>query len=574
MLETLHIRNFALIDELVIPWKPGLNVLTGETGAGKSIIVDAMSLLLGGRASATYVKSGEQNADIEALFDITACLPVKELLESLELDGSQEEVLLRRVVTADGKSRCFLNGSMVTLNLLSKVGDLLVDMHGQHEHQSLMQPGKHLSLLDEFGGLGAETAFIRQGYNELKHWLSILERLIARESNRNQRLAELEEQLDLLEKAQLREGEDEELKSRRDVIAHSEQIHRLAGQAYDMLSGGEMHSEPLTNIWNSIMQALKGISSIDRSFGEVVSSYEEIQYRFSELGQMLQSYISRLEFDPAELDALERRLAEISKLKRRFDCDSLQALIDVRERLRAEYDQLVGSSSERAKLQQDIDRQREEIGKLASVLSQKRNEAAQRLEKQVQLHLHDLGMSNARFVVSIEQEQVPDGLVRYKNKNWRLWSTGVDKVEFLFSANPGEPPRPLRAIASGGEISRIMLAIRTILAEADKVPVIIFDEIDSGVGARMGMAIAEKLFTVSSSHQVICVTHLPQIAARADNHVVVSKQAKLGRTRTEVIFPTGRDRVVEIARMMGGEATGQISLKHAQELLALSRRNR
>jgi DNA repair protein RecN (Recombination protein N) len=574
MLETLHIRNFALVDDLIIPWKPGLNVLTGETGAGKSIIVDAMSLLLGERAAATSIRSGEQAADIEAVFDISACLPVKDLLESLELDGSQDELLLRRVIAADGKSRCFLNTSVVTLNLLSRVGDLLVDMHGQHEHQSLMSAAKHLSLLDEFGGLGAEAAFIRQGYNELKHCISVLERLITHETTRNQRLAELEEELELLDKAQLREGEDAELKSRRDVIANSEHIHRLAGQAYDMLSGGEMHPEPLISVWNSIMQALKEISAIDRSLTDTVSSYEELRFRLSELAQALQSYISRLEFDPAELDALESRLAAISNLKRRFNCDSLQALIDLRERLRAEYNQLVGSSSERAKLQHDIERRREEIGKLATILSQKRNEAANRLEKQIQLHLRDLGMSNSRFVVSIQQEQAPDGIVRYKDKNWRLWSTGVDKVEFLFSANPGEPPRPLKAIASGGEISRIMLAIRTILAEADRVPVIIFDEIDAGIGARMGMAIAEKLFMVSSSRQVICVTHLPQIAARADNHVVVNKQAKLGRTRTEVIFPTGRDRVVEIARMMGGEATGQISLKHAQELLALSRRNR
>jgi DNA repair protein RecN (Recombination protein N) len=572
MLETLHIRNFALIDDLVIPWKAGLNVLTGETGVGKSIIVDAVSLLLGERAAGTFIREGAASADLEALFDISGCLHVKELLESMELDGSQDELLLRRVITAEGRSKCFLNGAVVTLGLLSKVGDLLVDMHGQHEHQSLMNPGKHLTLLDEFAGLGADEAFIRQGYQELKQRISVLERLIAREASRNQRVAELEEELDLLDKADLKEGEDEDIGLRRNVIANSEKIHRLASEAYDMLSGGEMHPQPLVHTWNDIMQALKEIAGIDRSLAESIAGYEELRFKFADLADTLQSYISRLEYEPAELDALERRLEVISKLKRRHGCESLQALLELRERMREEYNRLADSTGEKMRLERDIEQLREDVGKAAVVLSQKRSEAASRLEKKVQIQLRDLGMSRARFVVSIRQEQTPDGLVTYKDKHWKLWSTGVDMVEFLFSANVGESPKPLRAIASGGEISRIMLAIRAILAEADKVPVIIFDEIDVGVGASMGMPIAEKLSSVASSRQVICVTHLPQIAAMSDNHVVVDKLVKSGRTRTEVSFPTGTDRVREIARMLGGEATGDISLKHAQKLLATSRK--
>lgn len=572
MLETLHIRNFALVDELVIPWKPGLNVLTGETGVGKSIIIDAMSLLLGERAAGTFVRRGAPSADIEALFDISSYVQLKELLDSLELDGARDELLLRRLITAEGRSKCLVNGSVVTLAMLSKIGDLLVDMHGQHEHQSLLNSAKHLFLLDEFAGLGADVAYISQCHQRLKEQVSSLERVKARETAQTQRAAELQQELGLLDKADLKEGEDEEIRSRRDVIANAERIHRLASEAYDVLSGGEMHPQPLVHIWDNIMHALKEIAEIDQTLRGPVSEYDEIKFRFSDLADTLQSYLGRLEYDAAELEALERRLEAISKLRRRHGCESLQALLELREQMRHEYEQLTGTADEKARLQREIEKASEEVGKMAMVLSQKRQEAATRLERKVQTHLRDLGMGKARFVVSLKQEQSPDGLARYKDKNWKLWSTGIDTAEFLFSANVGEPPKPLRAIASGGEISRIMLAIRTILAEADRVPVVIFDEIDVGVGASMGMPIAEKLASVASSRQVICVTHLPHVAAMADNHVVVDKLVQGGRTRTEISFASGQERVREIARMLGGDATGQISLKHAEELLGLSRK--
>ncbi|UCD57295.1 MAG: AAA family ATPase, partial [Candidatus Hydrogenedentota bacterium] len=330
MLQTLHIKNFALIDDLVIPWKAGLNVLTGETGAGKSIIVDAMSLLLGERASGTSIRKGAASADIEALFDIMSCTQVRETLESMELDSSSDELLLRRVISVEGKSRCYLNGSVVTLNLLSKVGDLLVDMHGQHEHQSLMSPGKHLALLDAFGGLGADVAFIRQRYKELMQRASLLERLAAKEGSRSRRVSELEEELHLLDGADLKEGEDKELRSRRNVMANFEKIHRLASNALDMLSGGETYEQPLVDTWNAIMQALTEMAKVDHTLEESMAGYDELRFKFAELAETLQSYSSRLEYDPSELDAIEKRLETISKLKRRHDCDSLEELIEFR----------------------------------------------------------------------------------------------------------------------------------------------------------------------------------------------------------------------------------------------------
>ncbi len=573
MLDTLHIRNFALIDDLILPWKPGLNVLTGETGAGKSIIVDAMSLLLGERAASAFIRQGAANADIQAVFDISLCDDIKEAFESMEMDSS-DEILIRRVISSEGKSRCFINGTVVTRSLLSKIGALLVDMHGQHEHQSLLNSARHLTLLDEFAALGADIAYIRQCYGELKDHISTLERLVAREAIRNERVAELEEELDLLDKAELKEGEEDQIRSRRNVIANSENLHRLASEANDMLFAGETYQPPLVNTWDGIMQILKDIAKVDPEIGQSLEGYEEIRYKFDELSEMLQSYISKIEYDPGELDTLERRLATISKLKRRHGCDSLKELLELSKRLHAEHSELTGSSAERIRLEQSVEQLREKIGKVAFVLSQKRSEAANKLERKIQIHLRDLGMSKARFQISVRQEQAPDGLVRRKDKQWKLWSTGIDRVEFLFSANVGETLKPLRTIASGGEISRIMLAIRTVLAETDNVPVIIFDEIDAGVGASMGMPIAEKLASVSESRQVICVTHLPQIAAMADNHVVVDKLVEGGRTHTDVGYPQGGDRAREIARMLGGEAGGKITLKHAQELLALARRNR
>lgn len=574
MLETLHIRNFALIDDLVVPWRAGLNVLTGETGAGKSIIIDAMSLLLGERAAAAFIRKGAAQADIEAVFDIANCDELKELLDSMEIDSTGDEMLLRRIISTEGKSRCFLNGAVVTRGLLSKVGALLVDMHGQHEHQSLMIPDRHLSLLDDFAGLGADTACIRQASQDLKQRISTLERLVARESSRNERVAELEGELDLLDKADLKEGEEEEIRSRRNLIANSEKIHRLASEANDMLFAGETFQRPLVNTWSDITQALKEIARIDHSIAKALEEYDEVRFKLEELAALLQSYISQLEFDPAELDALEKRLETISKLKRRHGLDSLKELILLRDDMRKELSRLTGSSEERIKLEREVDQLCAEVGKASFILSQKRSEAANKLERKIEGHLRGLGMKKAKFVIAIRQEQTPGGLARYKDKHWKLFSTGVDRVEFLFSANVGEPPKPLRKIASGGEISRIMLAIRTVLAETDMVPVIIFDEIDAGVGAGMGMTIAEKLAAVATSRQVICVTHLPQIAAMADNHVVVDKLVKSGRTRTEVAFPRGRERTREVARMLGGGATGRISLKHAQELLALTRKTK
>ena len=574
MLETLHIRNFALIDDLVLPWKPGLNVLTGETGAGKSIIVDAMSLLLGERAAATFIRKGEKRADIEALFDISHHERVKDFLESRELEFTTDEIVLRRVINSEGKSKCFLNGSIVTRNIMAKAGALLVDMHGQHEHQSLMHPGKHLALLDDFAGLKADVALVHQAYQELKQNVSTLERIIARESSRNERVADLEQELALLDKADIKEGEEEEIRSRRNLIANSEKIHRLASEAYDMLFAGETYGTPVVNTWDSIMQNLREIAKVDESIQKPLEGYEEIQFKFDELAPMLQSYVSELEYDAAELETLEDRLETISKLKRRHDCNSMEELLAKRKQMQKEYGLITGSSAEKANLQGEVDRLRVELSKNAFVLSQKRSEASHRLERNILHQLRDLGMKKARFEVSIRQEQVTDGLIQYKKKNWKIWNTGVDKVEFLFSANVGEPLKPLRAIASGGEISRIMLAIRAVLAETEKVPVVIFDEIDSGVGASMGMTIAEKLASVASSQQVICVTHLPQIAAMAENHVVVDKYVESGRTRTEVEYPRGDDRAQEIARMLGGDATGKISLKHAQELLALAQKNK
>jgi DNA repair protein RecN (Recombination protein N) len=572
MLNMLHIRNFALIDDLVIPWKPGLNVLTGETGAGKSIIVDAMSLLLGERANTGWIRKGAASAEIEAVFDISGCPLVRDCLDEMGLDSSNDELLFRRIITADGKSRSFLNGSVVTLGLLDNVGEGLVDMHGQHEHQTLMKPRKHITLLDDFAGLGADLAILRQHYNALRQQVALLEQLVARESRQTERAVELRENLNVLEQADLKRGEDEELKTRRNVIASAEKISRLLSESYDMLGGGEMHPHPIIATWDTIMHALHEVGRVDQNFEQSLQEYEDVQFKFSELSMNIQKYMAGLDYDPAELDALESRLQAISQLKRRFRRETLDELVDLKEQMQAELEQLTGSSAEKTQLTAETKKLSERVGKLAVVLSQKRIEAANRLEKSVQLHLRELGMERARFVVQIKQEETSNGLVSYKGKNWKISANGIDDVEFLFSANVGEPPKPLAAIASGGEISRIMLALRTILAETDKVPVVIFDEIDAGVGASMGMRIAEKLNAVASSRQVICVTHLPQVAAMAHNHVVVDKLVASGRTRTEIRFPTGEQRIREIARMLGGDAVGDTSLKYAQELLALSRK--
>jgi DNA repair protein RecN (Recombination protein N) len=575
VLDTLHIRNFALIDDLIIPWKVGLNVLTGETGAGKSIIIDAMNLLLGERAATNLIRDGADAAEIEAVFDISRLESVKELLDSMDMYSSSDELLLRRIISTKGKtSKCFLNGTIVTLSMLSKIGDVLVDIHGQHEHQSLMRADRHLALLDEFAGLVTETALVNEEYRELKRCMSELEDLIKRETSRSQRMAELREELDLLDRAELKEGEEAELRSRRNLIANAEKVYRLASEGYDMLFAGETYQPPLVNTWDMIMQALRDIGEIDSGIKDTLKDYEDMRFKFDELARMFQSYLAGLDFDPAELEDLENRLDAILRLKRRHGCQSYDELLKLAKEMRENYNRLSGLSEERTQLEREVQARRIEVGKNAFILSQKRDEAARRLEKKIEIHLRELGMMKARFVVSLRQEESSAGLAVYKDKSWKLSSTGVDAAEFLFSANVGEPPKPLRDIGSGGEISRIMLAIRTILAEADRVPVIIFDEIDAGVGASMGMAIAEKLAAVSSSHQVICVTHLPQIAAMANNHIVVDKLVEAGRTRTEIEFPQGQARAEEIARMLGGDSTGKISVKHARELLALARKSR
>ncbi|MFW0966841.1 MAG: DNA repair protein RecN [Thermacetogeniaceae bacterium] len=555
MLIQLLIRDFALIESVELMFGPQLNVLTGETGAGKSIIVDAVNLLVGMRASSDLVRNGAEKAQVEGLFDYSCCPWVEEKLVSMGLPVSDDHtLLLTREISVEGRSVCRVNGRAVPLNMYRPFGEYLVDLHGQHEHQSLLRVSEHRELVDRY--CGAQVLKQRQVVAELYKRLMELkkeqEQQQLSENEMERRLDYLRFALEEIDQINPVPGEEEQLREERERLRYGEKLAVFVQEAIEQLSDGN-GIPPAYDQLGEAAAKIREIARIDKSVDELASSIEDVLYRLEDIISKLRSYREQLNFDPDHARNIEERLFALRDLMRKYGA-SLKEVCAFREEAAAEMERLEGAAQQKEQLEAEyketLKRYEEEAGKLSSM----RREGVLSLTEAVAGELCTLGLENARLEVGFSRSAEPT-------------AAGYDILEFLFSANPGEPLKSLSKIASGGEMSRVMLALKVVLAENDQIPTLIFDEIDAGIGGLTVQAVAERLYYAAQNKQVICVTHAPHIAGRAQTHFYISKSAAGGKTRIKVQQLQSDHRVAEIVRMLGGTADEEAILNHARQIL-------
>lgn len=554
MLIELSIRNIALIERLTVSFAPGLNVLTGETGAGKSIVVGALDFVLGGRADKDRIAGGADKGHVEALFDVAKEPRVLAILNEMALEAEEGLLPIQREIGQNGRSVCRVAGSVVPLAQLRRITALLVDLHGQHAHQSLLDPATHLRFLDDMGGTAhrALAAGVRETYERWRAARRALSDAEGSVQERARREDMLRYQLEELDDAGLVEGEEDGLVQERDVIRNAEDIREGLARAYAYLSGGLDEETP--SALDALRIALEALEAASSYGGQYEKAYEQLAeslYALEDVAGELDDLREGVESDPQRLEIIEERLDLLSRLRRKYG-NTTAEMIAFREQVRGELSQSEDADARIEALRKEEAALRGTLETQAAQLSEKRHALARACEVRVLGQLTDLGMQSARFEVAFAQGAA-------------LSAEGLDQIEFLLSANAGEPMRPLARVASGGELSRIMLAFKVIEAENEGIPVLVFDEVDTGISGRMGQIVAEKMQQVGLSRQVLCVTHLPQIAAIADTQYLVDKHEEDGRTRTTVKRLDSEGRVAVLARMLGG---GDTAITHARAMLA------
>ena len=573
MLQELAITDFAIIDNLVVPFDSGFCVLTGETGAGKSIIIDAVDAVLGGRISGEMVRTGARTARMEAIFTVDTpdiAEAVRHALEGFDLlDQDDASLILAREINAAGRSTARVNGRAVPVSVLAAVGELLVDIHGQGEHLSLFKVAGHIDLLDRFAG----TIEQRRVVAALVHRLHAIEaeeaRLRSSRYDAERRIGTLRFQIEEIESAHLVEGEEAALEAERVVLANADRLATLGASAQALLSEGERGDDGATDLLTQAVQILGDLARVDVSQASLVETLQGALIAIDEVAHDLAHYRASIEADPGRLAALEERAVLLQALKRKYGAATVAGLIEFSRTSSVERDELLNAEDRLEELSAETERVRVEIGRQSAALSDARAQAAQNLARRMEEQLNDLNMQRARFEVSLERRADAGGVpVPGDETRVACDETGVDRVEFLVSPNPGEDLKPLARIASGGEASRLMLALKTILSNADRTPTLIFDEVDTGVGGRSAQVVGEKLRALARAHQVLCITHLPQVAALGDEHLRVEKQIVDGRTRTVVTSLRGAERVREIAAMLGVMPVSDSTLRAAGDLLA------
>jgi DNA repair protein RecN (Recombination protein N) len=562
MLRSLRITNYALVDRLEVEFGPGLNVITGATGAGKSIIVGATDLILGERASTEAVRSGCDCAGVEAVFETPNDRTLRELASKAGVTV-EDVLLIRREVSGKGQSKCFVNDRQVTLGSLKSIGDRLADLHGQHEHQSLLNVDRHVEYLDQFGHLQDDLSRLGQSYRLLKAKQKELDELEASKRMDEERRQLYRFQIQEIERAGLTPGEEDRLAEERKVLENTEALHQLSSGAYDQLHETEMSILERLGV---LSKDLKKGAAIDSRLKEPAETLQSSQIGLEDVARFLEDYKSRLQFDPERLEAIRERLNLLNTLKRKYD-KGIQEILAYKDQVAKHLDQIENKDQIIRSLQEEIGTASETLQEQCISLSEKRKSKASRLCKKIQDALGALSMDQTKFQIRITQREDQNGLVTIDGKRHLVDETGMDQVEFFVSPNPGEEPKPLAKIASGGEISRIMLALKSTLVETDRVDTMIFDEIDVGIGGEVASAVGRSLKALASSHQVIVITHLQQIASQADDHFQVFKENVKGRTVTRIRNLTKDERVKEIARMMSGEKVSQLALKQAREMI-------
>jgi len=599
MLTTLRIKNLALVPDLTLELQPGCNVITGETGAGKSIIIGALNLVLGERADRSLIRTGSDNCSVEAVFDVTelhvnqrgtpasgtarrgsdlkhagpeagAPSQLGKYLEENGLEPCEEnQLVLKRTFTAGGTNRQFVNGSATTLNVLAAIGEWLVDMHGPHDHQSLLHPAKQLAILDAFGNLEEERA----AFGGLVQRRAALEgeksALVVDEKTYAQQLDLLRFQVNEISSARLQPGEDEGVEEKFQRASNAAKLLQLSRTALDALDGND---PSLLTQAGAVGRTLQELRRVDAGADALVDLHGQAASALRELQSGLSHYAEKVDVDPAQLQRLEERLDLLHSLKRKYG-STLAEVIAFGDDAKRRLAQLESRDGELTRLNAELEKLDAELLRAGKELSAKRRKIIPQLAKAVGKQLDDLGFKQSKFDVAIRADSVGDEVTSLKSKESQslltsaptLRQTGFDEIEFQFAPNPGEPAKPLRAIASSGEMARVMLALKTVLAVEDEIPVLIFDEVDANIGGETANAVGEKMKQIAARRQVLCITHLPQVAAPADAHYVVTKQIKDGRTISGIELLGKKERVTELARMLGGQSDA--ARKHAEALL-------
>ncbi|WP_456440897.1 DNA repair protein RecN [Caldithrix abyssi] len=565
MIKSLYIKNFALVEELTINFSDGLNILTGETGAGKTIIVTALAQLCGERSSVDFVRKGAPKAILEAEIEISENARLKQALQNLDIDGWDAPVLiLRKEITARGTSRTFINDTPVPLNRLGEVSSLLIDIHGQHQHQRLLHPEHHIAYLDAFGKLEQSVARFKDLLAAYRIKVKEREALKEQQLKSSQLQDMYRFQMEELTRAGLQPGELDELYAEHKKLSNVETIHQLASAIAGLLYEGDVNAAGL--IVDS-EHKLDQLSEFDGQFHEFKESLLNARIAVEELGRHLQEYVAGLEFDPHRLEQIQERINHLEFLLKKYQKISIQELIDYLEEIKtftADIDQF---DEKIRQIDEQINELKQKIEQQGASLSEKRKEIARTFERQISDLLHKLGMPNARFRTKFEVNAAPEGPFSFAGETVLANERGFDRILFEFTSNAGEDFKPLHKVASGGEISRIMLSLKSILAEIDDVPTMIFDEIDSGISGKVAQIVGLRMSELSKTHQILCVTHLPQIAAFASTHFKVAKIIEDNRTLVDIKLLNDEERITEVAALLGGQKIAEQTLENARHLI-------
>ncbi len=562
MLKELRINNFAIIDNLHVKFASGLTALTGETGAGKSIIIDALNLILGGRADSNFIRTGETSATVESIFEIDN-LETLGILKELGISSDNGEIVVRRTISSSGKNRCLINDSTVTVGVLATLGNRLVDIHGQHDHQALLNSEIHVDILDLYGKTTEERKEFSKKYFNYLEEIRKIDELRSKESNRIEREDFLRFQINEIDKANLSIDEENQLKSEKNKLQHAEKIQGSIKLVLDLIVDSE---GAVFDRFGVAQKKLESLLSIDPELEKQVQRGQTAFYEIEELVEELRDYIQKVEFNPSRLEEIEDRMAEINGLKRKYGGD-IDLILSQRDKIAEELDTLSNFQENIKNIQKCINSHQIVLAKNSVALADKREKTASVFKKNVEKELCDLGMKDVKLEVQFNYEKDDSSFVAYRKQKVKINSTGIGVIEFLFSPNPGEDLKPLVKVASGGELSRLMLALKSNLNKQDIIPVMVFDEVDTGIGGKIAEVVGNKLKKIATEKQVFCITHLPQIAGKAGSHFMVFKTVKDKRTHSSIRQLSEEERVEEIARMSSGEKITETTLKHAREMI-------
>jgi len=563
MLKSIFIKNFALAHNLQLEFQKGLNILTGETGTGKSILIGAISAVLGGRVYSEIVRSGADKALVEAIFDIHSLSELKNLLKEKGLE-SNEEIFLRREIPVKGTSRAFINDIPITISTLAEIGDLLVDIHGQNEHQSLLRKETHRYFIDGLGKLSAELQGVNQAYLEVQRAKEALQNLEIQSKMLAEKYELYQFQIQEIKKSQLQNDEDVQLENERKILINAEKIYALTTRFHEITDGNKENN--LSELMGSAQHLLLELAEFSQELKTISQEFASAKIVIEEATRSVEEFQNQLEYNPKRLEEIEQRLATISVLKKKYG-KTIQDIFHYLATIEKELFLQENIDFELDKYRKELTEKIKIYGEQALSLSRSRQAAAKKLEQQVIRLLKEIGMPKMRFRVDFLWLESEHGIFQHQGKTYQGDEWGVDQIEFFISPNPGEDFKPLAKIASGGEISRIMLALKNILAESDRIPLLIFDEIDAGVSGQIALAVGKSIQSLAQTHQIICITHLPQIASFGKAHYQVEKYVDDGRTFTRVNVLAGENRVKEIAGLMGGKKLSEEILQSARQLI-------